>query len=313
MFQEPRQTNHVLRPAPAILPEGRGHGHRHERQQPEDAGRSSAANSFGITGLGLILPIVALAALTVTLRVTHAQPGPPQAAASVAAPHAPLRFVETRPLPGVPEIRHSRHMDTSRSGDPDRDVPRLYVLVPDRIAVTTQAQPSLFWYLSRPTQRPIRITLSTPDRVDPVLIYDLDGSTTGGIQRVDLTKWSVRLQAGVRYEWVVTLLSDPKKPANNPFAKCQIWRMPPPSDLEHRYATAGRRQKAAIAAEEGIWIDALAYISDLIDHRPDDPSLRRDRADLLRQVDFDVTIQQVNNRPQESIAFRPDPASGDWR
>ena len=39
-----------------------------------------------------------------------------------------------------------------------------------------------------------------------------------------------------------------------------------------------------VYAEAGIWHDALAGLSDLIDAQPDNKALRETRADLLRQV-----------------------------
>ena len=214
-----------------------------------------------------------------------------------------IRFIP-KVWPGVPDHDHSRVIDASRSGSASiGDTPGLYVLVPRQIAVTTLNQPSLFWYLSQPTDHPVRISVNTANRVEPVLAFDLDASRIEGIQRVDLSKWSVNLQAGVEYEWVVTILINPDSPSKNIFAKSLLQRLENQSDLEQRYAAGDRRQKAAIAAEEGVWIDALAYISDLIDHRPDDPTLRRERADLLRQVDFDVTIQKINGRLEENIIF----------
>jgi len=224
--------------------------------------------------------------------ITHQRDG----AGAVNAEPAPYRFTP-RQINGVPQ-QPTRTVSHGRSsGDPA--APRLYVLLPEEVSVTTQAQPSLFWYLSKPTDRPVKLSINTPKSTEPVVELQLDGKAIQGIQRLDLSKLRVRLKAGIRYDWVVTLASIPNQSSPNVYAKSVVWRVDAPETLAQRLVNArNRRQRAAIAADEGIWIDALTGISDLIDHNPGDTSLRRDRADLLRQVGFSVVV-----KPNESEGF----------
>ncbi len=179
---------------------------------------------------------------------------------------------------------------------------KLYLLLPEEVALTTSAQPSLYWYLSQPVDHEINIDIvartDEPKKLFAPVV--LDGSKIHrGIQRLDLKKLAARLEPGVRYEWVVTIVVNPQKPAQNMFSSSSLWRIAPDEADEiiaRIRAAKDPRQKADIAAEEGIWIDAMDALSELIDWQPHDVALRQVRADLLRQEDFKVDIQQAQGR-----------------
>ena len=213
-----------------------------------------------------------------------------------------IRFVQPTD-PAAPN-RRSRVMDAARSV-PGALMPDLYVLLPEKVARTATDQPVLYWYLSRPIDRPIKISIHTPGDPKPSLKMSLDGDKLAGIQRLDLSRLSVRLQEGIRYDWVITIVVDPDTPSENIFAKSILWRVRPTQELIQRMRSAGNAwQRAAIAAHEGFWIDALSELTDLINHHPDDLDLRRTRADLLRQVGFDVEIEPRSDQKfHETIRF----------
>ncbi len=210
-----------------------------------------------------------------------------------AARHGRLVFTPKR-IPGVPVHRTrvvGRHRGLTRSATVS---PELYVLLPEQIALTAQAQPSLFWYLSEPVDHPVRLSISTPGHDDSVLELNVDASKIRGIQRLDTAKFAIKLKAGVRYDWVVTVMTDPQAPSGQVYAKSVVWRVDGPKELMNRLMhAADQRERAEIAAEEGVWVDALAGLSDLIKHHPNDSSLRRDRADLLRQAGFKVAVKTL--------------------
>ena len=213
------------------------------------------------------------------------------------------RTVAGEPLIFVPRVfnglapAQTRLMTSQRDpggspSPPQSRPPRLFLLLPREPAVTTQSQPSLFWYLSDSVDRKITHTINVPTSPDPVVELSLNGSEIHGIQRLDLAKLNVTLHPEVSYEWVVTVEVDPGSPSKNIYAKSVIWRVRDPQRVTEKWQGSTRRQRAVAAAEQGIWIDALAWISDLIDQRPNELSLRRDRADLLRYADFQVSIAQ---------------------
>jgi hypothetical protein len=59
---------------------------------------------------------------------------------------------------------------------------------------------------------------------------------------------------------------------------------PASADLSAKLGKTPKAKQAFVLAEEGIWYDALAGLSDRIDAAPKDLSLRKQRAALLDQV-----------------------------
>src|SRR5688500_14153006 len=55
-------------------------------------------------------------------------------------------------------------------------LPTLYVLAPNHVGLTTQAQPSLYWYLSQSTTTPIELTVIDAQGVSPLLETRLQAS-----------------------------------------------------------------------------------------------------------------------------------------
>jgi len=251
---------------------------------------NATATSLIITGmialLSMVLPVVADAQDS-QLAESTSQGEPMQRR---------LPFGRKR-IDGVPN-HPTRIISNTRSATSlDEPATQLYVLLPEEVAITAEAQPSLFWYLSKPVDRPIKLSISTPDSIEPILDLQLDAANRQGIQRLDLSKLPVRLKSAVRYDWVIHVASDASGATPDIYAKSVLWRIDRSDALTSRLVGAkNRRQRAAIAAQEGIWIDALAGISNLIEHKPNDSSLRRDRADLLQQVGFTVMIKPQGDK-----------------
>src|SRR5438105_2014654 len=59
----------------------------------------------------------------------------------------------------------------------------LDVLAPDDIGITTQEQPSLFWYQSKPAAAKFELTLLEDNKPKPILQVGVERSTRAGIQR----------------------------------------------------------------------------------------------------------------------------------
>lgn len=160
----------------------------------------------------------------------------------------------------------------------------LDVLAPDDTGLTTQEQPSLFWYQSKPAKARFELTLVEEDKVKPVLQVNVDRASNAGIQRLRLADHGVKLTPGVEYQWVIALVTDPDNRSSDLVASGFIKRIEPSAELKAKLAGAAPTSLPAIYAEAGIWHDALASLSDLIDSQPDNQALRTQRADLLRQV-----------------------------
>jgi hypothetical protein len=160
----------------------------------------------------------------------------------------------------------------------------LLALVPDHVALTTQAQPSLFWFQSRPAKAKLELTLVEPRKAKPLLSLTSSQADKAGMHRVKLAKHNIELQPDVLYEWNVAIVPDAENRSKDIIAKGVIKRVKASADLGKSIENADDLGRAAAYAEAGIWYDALEAISDAIDAHPADASLHMQRASLLKQV-----------------------------
>ena len=165
----------------------------------------------------------------------------------------------------------------------DKNIPVLAVLVPDHVARTSSEQPALFWYIDAIPEpgTSLIFALLDEDSVEPISEITLT-VTKPGVQRISLAEQGVKLEPGVEYEWSVALVLDPKQRSSDIIASGWAIRVDAPTKLGSEPST----DLVTAYAEAGLWYDALATISELIDKNPDDKSLRQIRAELLRQVGF---------------------------
>ena len=160
----------------------------------------------------------------------------------------------------------------------------LTVLAPDHSALTVSEQPSLFWFISSTTSLPIEVTVMDLRTTQPVLETRLTPPAAPGVQRIRLADHAVRLEPGVPYRWFVTIVPNSDRRSRDILAGGAIERVVSPEGLAAKLAQARKDETASLYAEAGVWYDALAAISDLIDGAPNDAVLRKQRATLLAQV-----------------------------
>jgi len=183
------------------------------------------------------------------------------------------------PATGAPSVR----VTGGSRGTGDAAI-SLDVLAPDEIGVTTQEQPSLFWFQSKPADAKFELTLLQDNKVKPLVQVLVERSTKAGIQRLQLSDHGAKLAPGVEYQWVVALVTDPDNRSNDLVASGVIKRVEPGADLKEKISKATPASLAGVYAEAGIWYDALAVLSDQIEAQPANKSLREARSDLLGQV-----------------------------
>lgn len=160
----------------------------------------------------------------------------------------------------------------------------LFALVPDHVALTTKAQPSLFWFQSRPATAKLELTLVEPKKAKPLVALTSELANKAGIHRVKLANYKVELQPDVLYEWVVAIVPDAENRSKDVIAKGTIKRIKAPDDVAKSVENADDTDRAAIYAQNGIWYDALEALTNAIEAHPDNASLREQRASLLRQI-----------------------------
>jgi hypothetical protein len=145
-------------------------------------------------------------------------------------------------------------------------------------------QPALYWYLSKATTYPVEVTLVEPQNPKPLLDLHLPPPTAPGIQRVRLEEHGVHLATGVLYQWFVALVRNPNQRSEDLVTGGTIERIPMPEVLRDALAQPSQAVWTRLYAEAGIWYDAIAAVSALIEAAPQDTALRQQRAGLLEQV-----------------------------
>jgi hypothetical protein len=179
---------------------------------------------------------------------------------------------------GAPAVREA---GGTRKGN--GDLPAIYVLAPNHVALTTQAQPVLFWYQSAPSGASFKLSLVEPKKPEPLVSATSGKADKSGINALRLTDWKVTLKPGVEYRWNVALIPDPEHQSNAEVAQGVIKRIDPPAGLEEKLSKASLAERAEIYAQAGLWYDALQSISSAIAADPKDDSLHQMRASLLKQ------------------------------
>ncbi len=160
----------------------------------------------------------------------------------------------------------------------------LVVLSPDHTGLTTQAQPSLYWFLAETMPHPIEWTIIEEQAVYPILETRIPSPQQPGVQRISLADYNVRLKRDVKYKWFVALVPDRERRSRDILAWGEIERVEPTAKLQRDLAEMGRARSPYVYAEEGLWYDAFAAVSDLINTAPDEVAFRKQRASLLEQV-----------------------------
>lgn len=194
-----------------------------------------------------------------------------------------------QPVYRPPAIGKPAHTVGGGSRGTPGKIPALYVVAPDHVGQTTSAEPSLFWYIDRAPDPSVRVefTVLGEEGIEPIVEAVLPTPTEAGIHRIRLADHGAKLEAGTEYEWSVALVIDPDERSKDIVATGFIDRVDGSDSLASRLASADKAGSAAVYADEGIWYDAIAALSDQIERNPGDADLLRQRADLLRQVGLD--------------------------
>ena len=167
---------------------------------------------------------------------------------------------------------------------PEDQMPVLYALVPDHVGLTIQEQPSLYWFLSKLPKAPIELTVIEDQAVHPLFESRIAMPEEPGIQLFDLKKYGVHLKVGKVYKWFVAIVPDPQQRSKDVLAGGEIERTEVSEALRIRIEQADQNSVPFLYAEQGLWYDALASISKLVEAAPQDKVRRKQRASLLQQV-----------------------------
>jgi hypothetical protein len=168
------------------------------------------------------------------------------------------------------------------------DALSLVALAPNHVGLTTQAQPTFYWYLSGTPNFPLIFTLIEYKAVKPLVEKQITMPAKDGIYGISLKEYGISLEPGTTYRWFVSIVPDQDRRAKDLVAGAMIELASPSEALNAKVHGSTDRVKTAYAyAEEGIWYDALMALSDAIDSNPGNVDLQQQRITLLNQVGID--------------------------
>jgi hypothetical protein len=123
-----------------------------------------------------------------------------------------------------------------------------------------------------------------PQGVQPILETRITVPVQAGVHRVRLSDHNIRLSPGAPYRWFVAVVPDADRRSKDILAGGAIERVDLSEELKLKVAKAKKFELPSLYAEAGLWYDAVAAISELIEAAPKDQGLRKERASLLTQV-----------------------------
>lgn len=171
------------------------------------------------------------------------------------------------------------------SGRSDESLdPTLTLLVPDgNTALTTQARPTLTWYLKSEQVANMEFVLYHPEYANPVYTRALEATT--GLIEVSLPE-SAALEAGVSYRW--TVFVDCKSSNSSIYTRSFVERTEVPIELDANAVSP--LDQAAFYAAQGVWYDALNLLIGA--YRQDaQPNTLTELRNLLQQGNADIPIE----------------------
>lgn len=234
------------------------------------------------TRQGIFCTAMILAAAPHVLAQSGAQgPTPPLQIADTGQIQ-PITIVYTPPRRGMPTRRASAATRTTDAG-----AAFVSVLAPETLGLTTQSQPTLYWYLSSTADRRVVITVIDEESIDPVLEITKAAPETPGLQVLDLAELGVRLEPGREYEWEVALIDDADNRYQDVYSRGAIERIDPPSGIAQALDGRSPLERAKVLAEAGIWYDAIDELSRAVAASPDTTSIQSQWRSLLTQVKLD--------------------------
>ncbi len=161
---------------------------------------------------------------------------------------------------------------------------RMSLIAPQHTGQTSNSQPVLLWYISGPWPEKIEFRLNEIGVAEPLADTDIAGPDKEGFCRINLADYKISLKPGAEYECFLTIASDEEERSADFTAGAGIRYVKPSDELSKRITETPKEKQYHIYADQGYWYDAIDSLSQLIDVRPEDKTLRAHRAALLNQV-----------------------------
>jgi hypothetical protein len=183
------------------------------------------------------------------------------------------------PLRGAPKVR----VDGGSRGGTE-ELPVLMVIAPNHTGLTTEAQPTLVWFQSKPSPVRLEFALMSDAELVPLLETNLDGSLPGQFHTIKLADHKVSLTEGKEYRWSLAFVPDLDQRSKDLVASGRIERTAPTAELRSSLEGSTPSDRVFVFSKEGIWYDAIAALTGMIERDPNNKQLIEQRNALLTQV-----------------------------
>jgi hypothetical protein len=166
-------------------------------------------------------------------------------------------------------------------------------LAPERVGLTGDPQPTLYYFVPATTRDPIEIALVAEDVFDPLLELRRAPPVEAGIHPVSLHDHGVTLPLDTQLKWSVSIVADEGRREDDVVSSAILRHVEPSQELRAALAAVPREHAANLYAAHGLWYDAIASLSAFIEAYPALIAPRERRAALLEEqgltaaADFD--------------------------
>lgn len=191
----------------------------------------------------------------------------------------------------------SRRVGGGTRGPNGQSVPLLAALVPDHTGYTMYEQPTLYWYISEKTSKPIELVIINADpgafSDQPAFTLPLK-VTESGYQSVNLLEQGIKLELGVEYEWFISLIINPTRRSQDVITSGLIQRVGPDANILQLLERSPPERLPAVYAASGLWYDAFASLSKQLleaDNSERKNKLETARQSLLKQVGLEQILE----------------------
>ncbi|MDF5733791.1 MAG: DUF928 domain-containing protein [Rhizonema sp. PD38] len=201
---------------------------------------------------------------------------------------ASLAFVSNIGEPGRRESSASRGLSCADKGEPPTP------LTPaNEPSLTTVAHPTLFIYVPQNSAQVLEFTLQDSTSNQELYKATIKPSKQAGVVSVSLSTNSnaPSLENGKEYTWSFSVVCDTQNRDQDLKAAGSIERIQTDPNLMIQLQKAQSRERAALYATSGIWLDTLTSIAEIQRSHPNDPAVKMDWEDLLKSVGLEKVTQ----------------------
>lgn len=169
----------------------------------------------------------------------------------------------------------------------NRDNLLLSVLTPEHTGITSQSQPILYWYLSKPvihSYQLVEFVLNSETSVMPVLRKTIERPIKRGFHKISLADHAIYLQPDVEYTWSIALVKNPESRSLDVVSSGNVKYVEGRSELQTRIKQSADEQRPFMYAQSGLWYESISELIEQIEQQPKNQRLPHNLMALLEQA-----------------------------